>query len=305
MDLLRRRVEDGDTSEDTIGSISGENTDTTESSKELESESSDDSEVSQLSGSVDSFEEEDEEEEDEEESKQKVNTRSMTQMGRGAMRGTRRPVFRRGMFRMRGGITNTYHHHKQQREAYRQKLAEDPSFVPHIGTFWGHDDRFMPAGLRNRRPIRGGYRGRYFGRGFRRGRGGMRMMMPYRYYGSSQSRHQEQSSAVEEEEEPVEETEAQAEEDAGEEAAATAAAEEEEAPNEQQEANESKPTPARKPTYGIHTRWGHDGYEQLQSSYTYRGRGRGGWRGRGRGGVVYDTVSNACDHVCILANRFD
>jgi hypothetical protein len=29
------------------------------------------------------------------------------------------------------------------RQEYRKKLAEDPAFVPHLGEFWGHDDRFI------------------------------------------------------------------------------------------------------------------------------------------------------------------
>ena len=37
----------------------------------------------------------------------------------------------------------------QARQEYRKKLAEDPAFVPHLGEFWGHDDRFMDDGLKN------------------------------------------------------------------------------------------------------------------------------------------------------------
>ncbi|KAG9304283.1 hypothetical protein G9A89_019845 [Geosiphon pyriformis] len=35
------------------------------------------------------------------------------------------------------------------RQEYRKKLVEDPAFVPHLGEFWGHDDRFMADGLKN------------------------------------------------------------------------------------------------------------------------------------------------------------
>ncbi|CAG8685401.1 2345_t:CDS:2, partial [Ambispora leptoticha] len=35
------------------------------------------------------------------------------------------------------------------RQEYRKKLVEDPAFVPHLGEFWGHDDRYMDDGLRN------------------------------------------------------------------------------------------------------------------------------------------------------------
>ncbi|CAG8841477.1 20372_t:CDS:2, partial [Racocetra persica] len=41
------------------------------------------------------------------------------------------------------------------RQEYRKKLAEDPAFVPHLGEFWGHDDRFIRDELKNdfdRRP---------------------------------------------------------------------------------------------------------------------------------------------------------
>ncbi|RKP24197.1 hypothetical protein SYNPS1DRAFT_23713 [Syncephalis pseudoplumigaleata] len=46
-----------------------------------------------------------------------------------------------------------YEERQKVRNEYRQRLVDDPSFVPHIGSFWGHDDRFMPAGLRNRRML--------------------------------------------------------------------------------------------------------------------------------------------------------
>lgn len=35
------------------------------------------------------------------------------------------------------------------RQEYRKKLAEDPAFVPHLGEFWGHDDRFIKDELRD------------------------------------------------------------------------------------------------------------------------------------------------------------
>ncbi|KAF9115921.1 hypothetical protein BGX27_005803 [Mortierella sp. AM989] len=57
------------------------------------------------------------------------------------------------------------------RDEYRKKLAEDPSFVPHLGEFWGHDDRYRGAGLKNFSD-RGGFRGHFMGRGGF-GRGGM------------------------------------------------------------------------------------------------------------------------------------
>ncbi|KAI1311335.1 hypothetical protein EDD11_003480 [Mortierella claussenii] len=59
----------------------------------------------------------------------------------------------------------------EARVEYRRKLAEDPRFVPHLGEFWGHDDRYRGAGLKNFSD-RGGFRGRFMGRGGF-GRGGM------------------------------------------------------------------------------------------------------------------------------------
>lgn len=51
----------------------------------------------------------------------------------------------------------------EARVEYRKKLAEDPRFVPHLGEFWGHDDRYRGAGLKNFGE-RGGFRGRFMGR---------------------------------------------------------------------------------------------------------------------------------------------
>ncbi|KAF5363386.1 hypothetical protein D9756_000247 [Leucocoprinus leucothites] len=53
------------------------------------------------------------------------------------------------------------------RQAYQQKLESDPSFVPKVGGFWGHDDRLMDKDLRS---LSGWWRGKWQGRG--RGRGG-------------------------------------------------------------------------------------------------------------------------------------
>ncbi|KAI8144607.1 hypothetical protein BJV82DRAFT_578041 [Fennellomyces sp. T-0311] len=35
-----------------------------------------------------------------------------------------------------------------ERREYRRKLAEDPSFVPYVGQFWSHDDRYRDDALR-------------------------------------------------------------------------------------------------------------------------------------------------------------
>ncbi|CAJ0848316.1 3436_t:CDS:2 [Entrophospora sp. SA101] len=37
----------------------------------------------------------------------------------------------------------------QTRQDYRKKLAEDPSYVPKFGYFWGHDDRFVKEEAEN------------------------------------------------------------------------------------------------------------------------------------------------------------
>jgi len=53
------------------------------------------------------------------------------------------------------------------RHAYQQRLEADPSYVPTVGEFWGHDDRLLDKDLRS---LSGWWRGRWQGRG--RGRGG-------------------------------------------------------------------------------------------------------------------------------------
>lgn len=58
------------------------------------------------------------------------------------------------------------------RQAYQQRLDNDPSYVPTVGEFWGHDDRLMDKNLRS---LSGWWRGRWQGRGrgfAMRGRGG-------------------------------------------------------------------------------------------------------------------------------------
>ncbi|KAL0950244.1 hypothetical protein HGRIS_010228 [Hohenbuehelia grisea] len=56
------------------------------------------------------------------------------------------------------------------RQAYQKRLENDPSFVPKVGEFWGHDDRLLEKDLRS---LSGWWRGRWQGRG--RGRGGFSM----------------------------------------------------------------------------------------------------------------------------------
>ncbi|KAI8878386.1 hypothetical protein K501DRAFT_336775 [Backusella circina FSU 941] len=40
----------------------------------------------------------------------------------------------------------------QEHREYRRKLAEDPSFVPYVGLFWSHDDRYREDSLTETRP---------------------------------------------------------------------------------------------------------------------------------------------------------
>ncbi|TFK63551.1 hypothetical protein BDN72DRAFT_775752 [Pluteus cervinus] len=48
------------------------------------------------------------------------------------------------------------------RQAYQQRLESDPSYVPTVGGFWGHDDRLLDKDLRS---LSGWWRGRWQGRG--------------------------------------------------------------------------------------------------------------------------------------------
>ena len=48
------------------------------------------------------------------------------------------------------------------RQAYQQRLETDPSYVPTVGEFWGHDDRLLDKNLRS---LSGWWRGRWQGRG--------------------------------------------------------------------------------------------------------------------------------------------
>ncbi|KAH8550577.1 hypothetical protein BGW37DRAFT_497443 [Umbelopsis sp. PMI_123] len=59
----------------------------------------------------------------------------------------------------------------EARREYRKKLEEDPSFVPHLGEFWSHDDRFRDDEMKNNTTDRrrDSPRGRGRGRGTRGG----------------------------------------------------------------------------------------------------------------------------------------
>jgi len=68
------------------------------------------------------------------------------------------------------------------RQAYQQRLESDPSYVPTVGGFWGHDDRLLDKDLRS---LSGWWRGRWQGRG--RGRGFMRGRGRGGFFGSTGS----------------------------------------------------------------------------------------------------------------------
>lgn len=57
--------------------------------------------------------------------------------------------------------------HVTARQTYLQKLNSDPSFIPRVGQFWGHDDRLLEKDLRG---MSDWWRGRWMSRG----RGGTR-----------------------------------------------------------------------------------------------------------------------------------
>ena len=79
------------------------------------------------------------------------------------------------------------------RQAYQQRLESDPSYVPTVGGFWGHDDRLLDKDLRS---LSGWWRGRWQGRG--RGRGSMRGRGRGGYFGSSGSQpNQEMDGPIE------------------------------------------------------------------------------------------------------------
>lgn len=59
--------------------------------------------------------------------------------------------------------------HVTARQAYLKKLNADPSAIPRVGQFWGHDDRLMEKELRG---MSDWWRGRWMGRGRGGGRGG-------------------------------------------------------------------------------------------------------------------------------------
>ncbi|KAJ3487989.1 hypothetical protein NLI96_g3142 [Meripilus lineatus] len=62
------------------------------------------------------------------------------------------------------------------RQAYQHRLESDPSFVPTVGEFWGHDDRLLDKDLRS---LSGWWRGRWQSRGRGRGAFSMRGRRPF------------------------------------------------------------------------------------------------------------------------------
>lgn len=66
----------------------------------------------------------------------------------------------------RGGAPLSRPYGQSARQAYQERLQKDPSYVPVVGEFWGHDDRLLDKGLRS---LSTWWRGRWQDRG--RGRG--------------------------------------------------------------------------------------------------------------------------------------
>ncbi|EJU06362.1 hypothetical protein DACRYDRAFT_19548 [Dacryopinax primogenitus] len=161
------------------------------------------------------------------------------------------------------------------RQAYLQRLENDPQFIPRVGAFWGHDDRLLDKGLRSMSPwwrdrqmafrARGGM-GRGGSEGGSRGRG--RGRAGAAYYGG---RGEAEASHT-----PVH-------------APATGPVPDTEAVPSALEASLAVPVPAPvppppPPAHPSDLPWGHDGYEELKrtdAERAARGRGRGGFRGRG------------------------
>jgi hypothetical protein len=120
------------------------------------------------------------------------------------------------------------------RQAYQRRLESDPSYVPTVGEFWGHDDRLLDKDLRS---LSGWWRGRWMGRGGR-GRGTFdRGFMRGRGRGGANVGHHNPGAAPSDEQEDVD---------------AAAAAE-----NNEGTAAEADLPPVEK-------QWTHDGFEELK-----------------------------------------
>ncbi|GAA5922200.1 uncharacterized protein JCM15063_003217 [Sporobolomyces koalae] len=174
------------------------------------------------------------------------------------------------------------------REAYTQRLAEDPAYIPKVGRFWGHDDRLASPEVRPLNPFwrgRGGAGPRGGTRGaFRGGRGGFAQRGPDRWTaeGKVVGDPDEESKGTA----PVESEEAAGAEDPRKELD----------PADKWGRGESKRAP-RPSEFAAMPGWNHAGFEELEReeeervargpSPATRGGARGGRGGaRGRGGFA-------------------
>ncbi|GAA5896704.1 uncharacterized protein JCM6883_006988 [Sporobolomyces salmoneus] len=169
------------------------------------------------------------------------------------------------------------------KEAYTQRLATDPAYIPKVGKFWGHDDRLASPEVRPLNPFwrggrggAGGMRGR--GGAFRGGRGGAVPRGPDRWTAEGKIVGEEQSEIEKEETEAKENGETSTEEKP-----------KELDPEDKWGRGESKR--AQKPSeFASMPGWNHAGFEELEREEQERAtRGpspstRGSKRGRGGGG---------------------
>ncbi|GAA5922646.1 hypothetical protein JCM1841_006765 [Sporobolomyces salmonicolor] len=179
------------------------------------------------------------------------------------------------------------------REAYSARLAADPSYIPKVGKFWGHDDRLASPEVRALNPF---WRGRGGGpRGGSRGRGAVRGRMGG--VGGADRWDREGTVVEEAAGESMMEKEKEAHE--GEEKEGDKEKEKPVAPDSDDDwgRGEAK-RPPRLSSVAPMPAWNHTGFEELEREETGRSAmgaavrgtrgGRGGARGGvGRGGAVF------------------
>ncbi|GAA6059093.1 hypothetical protein JCM10212_002064 [Sporobolomyces blumeae] len=182
------------------------------------------------------------------------------------------------------------------REAYTRRLASDPSYIPKVGKFWGHDDRLASPEVRPLNPFwrgRGGVPVGRGGRGAARGRGAIAQRGPDRWTaegklaGGEAEREGPEKPQVSKQNEAVTPAEAKEGSEEG----------EEDAEEDRWGRGEAKRAP-RPSAVSPMPAWNHGGFEELEREEKARssvpvgargGRGgRGGARGAcaGRGGFA-------------------
>jgi hypothetical protein len=188
-----------------------------------------------------------------------------------------------------------------QREAYAQRMAEDPKFTPRVGQFWTHDQRLYEGGnvgdgytgLRQMSPFwrgramprgafRGGFRGRGRGGFIPNGRGGMANgAVPHPVELSQEATKDEEGGSKLAMDREFELAEARDKARSIPQAAApppTASA-----VGDESETSANLPVVRPPPVPQGERKWGHEGYETMANPDQFRGaRGRGrGMRARG------------------------